>query len=167
MAQSGSLKQSIVDESLEDSLLATFFAKRALTYDLLDSLSDDDMALQSAQLCGMLGQQFHRLGQAQDHRIQALRTGQLSADNSALILPFEKDQSVAALIAYLKALDDLLEEELLNIKFNKVSWFGDEAAVAEYLQSLSEHEILHHGQWIVQFAQFERPLPQSWDVLNV
>jgi uncharacterized damage-inducible protein DinB len=48
-----------------------------------------------------------------------------------------------------------------------IDWFGEPKSVGEHLMCLADHELLHHGQWIVYRRLLGGAFPKSWDQWGV
>ncbi len=71
--------------------------------------------------------------------------------------------SKQALIRYLARLDERLNS-LLDRDHQAISidWFGEKKSLAQHFLYLADHEVLHHGQWIVYRKQLGGKFPKSW-----
>lgn len=131
---------------------------RALTRDLLESLSDAELLFTPSPALGCWWKQFRHVGRVQENYIDAISTGVVSFGFQGTT--YAGGPSKTKLLSYLSALDERLESQLHAERW--IDWFGEQKCLAEHLMCLAEHEVLHHGQWISYRAQYGGTFPASW-----
>ena len=135
---------------------------RELTLDLLADLSPGDLLFSPGPGLGPFWKQFRHMGGVQECYLEALRTGRVRfayADKR-----YHGGADREALLAYLRSLDEEMFALLVGIDWARsIAWGATDAPeVAGHLQRLVEHEILHHGEWVVYARLLGRRLPASW-----
>lgn len=136
---------------------------RQLTCDLIDCLSAKDIYFSPCPGLGPFWKQFRHLGRVQENYLEAISSGQIEFSTKNPTYAGGADGE--KLKAYLKELDvrqsDLLQK---TDPFTKISWFGEEVDMYEHMRRMHNHEILHHGQWIVYMKLAGKAFPDSWSV---
>lgn len=137
---------------------------RALTVDLLRSLSVEELEFSPGPGVGKFWKQFRHVGRVQENYVDALDTGAVKFQNSGA--SFNGTADSASLVEYLTHLDKKLEAKLKDLDENiTIDWFGAEKLTAfDHLLRMLGHETLHHGQWIVYFKLMNKKFPESWQI---
>jgi uncharacterized damage-inducible protein DinB len=140
-----------------------FAFDRALTIDLLQSLSTQELQWSPGSNVGEFWKQFRHVGRVQENYMNALDTGSVMFENRG---SFSGGADGEALLSYLQRLNLELQSKLESIEENKtIDWFGQEQLTAlDHLLRMMGHETLHHGQWIVYCKLMNKPFPKSWMV---
>lgn len=132
-----------------------------MTYDLLSSLTQEELLFQPGEAIGPLWKQFRHLGRVQENYIEALETRKVTFTTKGS--SYQGGPDPKALTNYLKQLDREMLHKLDNLEDHAaIDWFGEAVAVDEHLKRLDEHEILHHGQFIVYCKLLGKTFPESW-----
>lgn len=137
---------------------------RALTYDFLHVLTDENL-LYSPQLeFGTIGKLIRHVGDVQEVYTNALQTGQ--ADFSQKRKDFSLEKSVERLQKYLKDQDRYLYDTLSKYEKDPlkelITWPSTKLPVLQHLFLLPQHEAIHQGQWSLAARQAGIDLPKSW-----
>lgn len=137
---------------------------RGLTLDLLADLGPDELQFTPGPGLGPFWKQFRHLGAVQECYLEALHTGSIRFSYPDKRYRGGADRE--ALLAYLRGLDEEMFALLEGVDWARtIAWGSDEAPdVAGHLQRLVEHEILHHGEWIVYVRLLGRGFPASWQL---
>ena len=134
---------------------------RGRTYDLLDELSQEDLArrLPFPEAQSLYYQFWCMLG-AQESWPPLLTRGVFEGFASSLDELDEQPPTIAAIKQYMAAADErlfeVLESGVLLRRFDNGS-----TPLSHYLR-LVEHEAHHHGQLINLIYAHHLPIPQSW-----
>jgi uncharacterized damage-inducible protein DinB len=134
---------------------------RKLTYDLLDSLDDQELSFSPYHDLGPFWKQFRHLGRVQENYLNAISAKQI--EFSTDIAGYTGEASSKSLKQYLKLLDTSLAEKLKQTDpAVMISWFDEKIDLYEHLRRILCHEVLHHGQWIVYIKMSGKTFPSSW-----
>jgi uncharacterized damage-inducible protein DinB len=135
---------------------------RGLTLDLLDSLTDAELAEAPGPDVGPFWKQFRHVGRLQECYQEALNSKKIRFDYKNK--RYRGGCSKNALRAYLRALDRELVQAVERVDWNApIEWKEDEmASVFQHLMRMLAHEILHHGQLIVYARLMGKQLPPGW-----
>ena len=135
---------------------------RGLTQDLLESLSDDDLMVTPDPHLGSWWKQFRHVGRVQENYLAAIETGSIrfGIEGSS----YFGGPSKANLLSYLATLDTKLAKCVASKGDSRIDWFGEQKSLGQHLMYLADHEVLHHGQWIVYRKLRGSNFPQSWAV---
>ena len=109
---------------------------------------------------GSWGKQFRHLGRVQENYISALNTGSVKFSTAGC--SFGEPITKHGLLDYLARMDTLLDEALLNPR-TSIDWFGEDYTIERHLRALVQHEVLHHGQFILYARVAGLKLPSSWE----
>jgi uncharacterized damage-inducible protein DinB len=150
---------------VNDLLLSHFESQwkllRGLSRDLLLSLSDDELKMSPGANLGPWWKQFRHVGRVQENYLNALATGTMKFGFEGT--SYTGDPSNRSLDAYLERLDRRLAALIKDGSTREaVNWFGEPKSVDQHLLYLADHELLHHGQWIVYRKFLGGPFPKSW-----
>jgi uncharacterized damage-inducible protein DinB len=121
---------------------------RGLTNDLLESISQEEMVRSPGTSVGPWWKQFRHVGRVQENYLNAINTGavKFGFENTT----YRGHDSKEELQKYLRTLDDRLNSLLqTEIRQPDIDWFGKKVTIAKHLLYLADHELLHHGQWIL------------------
>lgn len=134
---------------------------RGLTLELLDSLTDADLAETPVPSVGPFWKQFRHVGRLQECYMEALNTKKIKFDYRNK--RYRGGCSKNALKAYLRALDRELVLAIERVNWDApIDWEGEKASVFQHLLRMLGHEILHQGQWILYTRLLKKSLPSSW-----
>ena len=147
--------------------LTNYLFNRSLTRDLLAELSNEQLLLSPSPNLGALWKQFRHIGRVQENYMSAYDTGVVKFSTEGA--RFDKSAPALsggdALLQYLKALDEELDQRLMRRNLPEtIDWFGEEISAEEHFARLESHETLHHGQLIVYCQALNIPFPKSWSV---
>jgi uncharacterized damage-inducible protein DinB len=133
---------------------------RGLTRDLLESLSDQELTATPGLSLGCWWKQFRHMGRVQENYLEAIetRTVRFGIEGTS----YSAGPSKGNLLKYLAGLDFRLMNYLQGDIDLKIDWFGEQKSLAQHLMYLADHEVLHHGQWIVYRKQLGGGFPASW-----
>jgi uncharacterized damage-inducible protein DinB len=150
------------NESVANAL-NNFFYHRERTSDLLATLSETDLAHVPTSDHGPLWKHFRHLGRVQENYIQAMKTGRVQFSPKAA--HYNGGASSQSLLTYLKSLDEILKQAISEFNLEqKINWFGESVSLDQHIQRLIEHEVLHHGQFVVCLKLLKKDFPGSWAV---
>lgn len=136
---------------------------RGLTIDLLESLSEEKLLKTPAPSLGAWWKQFRHVGRVQENYIEAIGTKKVKFGYESG--SYKGGASKEKLKEYLQNLDEKLFSMLDKTSEDvEIDWFGEQKKLATHLMYLSDHEVLHHGQWVVYQKLMGGVFPQSWDV---
>jgi uncharacterized damage-inducible protein DinB len=134
---------------------------RGLTRDLLESLDADDLTFSPGEGLGALGRHFRHLGRVQENYLRGLATGTMAFGLAGATHAGELTRQ--SLIDYLDRIDAGLDERLATLDPDAaVQWFGQPVGVQEHLTRMANHEVLHHGMFVVYLRLLGRRFPASW-----
>ncbi len=135
---------------------------RALSLDLLADLSPAELEYTPGPGLGRFWKQFRHLGGVQECYLEALSTGRV--DFSYTGRHYRGGPDRAALLGYLRGLDEQMFATLARADWARtVVWGpGDTPDLDGHLRRLVEHEVLHHGEWVVYVRLLGRAFPASW-----
>jgi uncharacterized damage-inducible protein DinB len=134
---------------------------RGLTKDLLSSLEPDELAFTPGSHLGPLWKHFRHLGRVQENYLQAIETGRVvfGFDNTT----YRGDASQQSLVDYLNRVDERLTHALNDLEpSRRYDWFGSSVDAYTHFTSMADHEILHHGMFVVYIKLLGRQFPRSW-----
>jgi uncharacterized damage-inducible protein DinB len=152
---------------MENAVAARFDSQwrfaRGLTRDLLLSLEISDLSFSPGASVGSLWKHFRHVGRVQENYVRAMETGKVvfGFDGTS----YAGGASKQGLIEYLDRLDLELRERLMT-RGNAdqlIEWPGERIDSKEHLARLADHEILHHGMFIVCLQLLGRRFPKSWE----
>jgi hypothetical protein len=139
---------------------------RALTIDLLDSLTDAELGQGPGRDLGPFWKQFRHVGRLQECYQDALNTGRIKFDYDHK--RYRGGCSRDALKNYLQELDRELLRAIEQVDWSmSINWDDDNIGVFQHLMRMASHEILHHGEWILYARLMELKLPPSWKAWGV
>jgi uncharacterized damage-inducible protein DinB len=139
---------------------------RGLTLELLDSLTDAELAETPNPNVGPFWKQFRHVGRLQECYQEALNSRKIRFDYQNK--RYRGGCSKNALRAYLRALDRELVQALERVDWNgTIEWEGGMTSVFQHLMRMLAHETIHHGQWILYARLLEKQLPPGWKAWGV
>ena|SRR5687768_1013210 len=144
-----------------DRFEAQWRSTRGLTRDLLESLKPSELAFSPGSHLGPFWKHFRHLGRVQENYLRALGTGRIvfGFDGAG----YSGDASKKPLLDYLDRLDVRLKQKLrTHDAARKIDWFGSSIDAYTHLMRLADHEILHHGMFVVYVRLLAREFPPSW-----
>jgi hypothetical protein len=135
---------------------------RGLSCDLLRSLEDTDLLFSPGDHVGPLWKQFRHLGRVQENYLRAMDGGRVVFTCEGLT--YSGGPSRQHLLSYLNQLDADLTRRLKSMTGSSrlIQWPEETVDLHEHLRRMLEHEILHHGMFIVSVQILGRPYPESW-----
>jgi uncharacterized damage-inducible protein DinB len=150
---------------MTDDLITRFRTRwqfaRGLTRDLLRSVDAYDLVFSPGDGLGALWKHFRHLGRVQENYLRAIETRKV-------VFSFEDatytgGDSRRALLDYLDRVDTHLEQHFDAIDATRrIDWFGTAVDVHEHLNRMADHEVLHHGMFVVYIRLLGKPFPSSW-----
>lgn len=139
---------------------------RGLSLDLLRSLSEEQLELTVGENMGTLRAQFCHMARVQTQYVDALTTGKIAPTSKPKVIPSSKEELLTALqtldAKLAQTLEGFSEEQARAFHIDWSLWHAPAMNVMGHLQALLEHEILHHGQWIVYGRTHRITFPESW-----
>ena len=141
--------------------LARHAFHRRLTLDLLRDLPGKALSYSPNKGQGPFWKQFRHVGRVQEDYLTALSARKMRF--SAEAGTYRAGNSKLGLLSYLRRLDSRLVAAVKTAR-RPVDWWGEKVPPAEHLLRLSEHEVLHHGQWLVYLNGLKLKPPKSWHV---
>jgi uncharacterized damage-inducible protein DinB len=155
--------KGVMTKELLDHFQTQWSFVRGLTKDLLEVMSEEELAVTPNPKVGPWWKQFRHMGRVQENYLNAVHSGEISFGFEGC--SYSGGPSGAALSDYLNVLDGRMADILAKADLSmKIDWFGENKSLAEHFLSLSDHEVLHHGQWIVYRLQLGGRFPRSWEV---
>lgn len=136
---------------------------RNLTYDFVESIPASGLEESPGENLSPWWKQFRHLGRVQENYLAALDTGiiQFTTESSS----YHGGADKAGIVEYLHKLDVRLLELLeLQNPSKTIDWSGTPFTLGKHLLCLADHEILHHGQWVVYRQVLGGKFPPSWSV---
>jgi uncharacterized damage-inducible protein DinB len=134
---------------------------RGLTRDLLESLEPHELAFTPGANLGPFWKHFRHLGRVQENYLQAIETGRVAFgfDNTT----YRGDASRQPLVDYLDRVDQRLTHALMTLDATqRIDWFGGSVDAYTHFTRMADHEILHHGIFVVYVRLLGRSFPRSW-----
>ncbi len=110
-----------------------------------------------------LWKHFRHLGRVQEDYLLGLILRKIDFDVNQGT--FSGDPTRERLQDYLSSLDRRMYERISDLEKNstfEVDWFGEQKSVGQHLMYLSDHEVLHHGQFVVYQKLQGWQFPKSW-----
>jgi len=133
---------------------------RGLSGDLLESLSDEELLSTPSDSLGSWWKQFRHMGRVQENYLEAVETGTVRFGIEGC--SYSGGPSKVNLQKYLAGLDSRLMTCLKGDTGMKIEWFGEQKSLGQHFMCLADHEVLHHGEWIVYRKQLGGSFPASW-----
>lgn len=139
---------------------------QSLTFDVLQSLSDEQLKFTVGKNMGTLGEQFRHIIRIRFQYTEAIESGKVSDLRESIDL--KSSESKESLLT----LWEKSKQQLLNA-VKKASpdasidwsyWGDDNLSLVDHLQALMDHETLHNGELIVYLKSMEYTFPKSWAV---
>ena len=153
-------------DPLNDHFLSQWKFLRGLTQDLVESISQEELVITPHASVGPWWKQFRHVARVQENYLNAIETGTVKFGFEGAT--YQSRESKSELQNYIQRMDArlhaLLQTEMRNTEIN---WFGKKLAVAKHLLNLADHELLHHGQWILYARILGKKMPPSWKVWGV
>jgi hypothetical protein len=137
---------------------------RGLTCDLLRSLGETDLLFSPGDRVGPPWKQFRHIGRVQENYLSALDTGRVVFTCEGVT--YSEGPSGQHLLGYLNRLDADLTRRLKSMMENSrsIQWPAETVDLREHLTRFLEHEILHHGMFVVSMQILGRRYPESWRI---
>jgi len=127
----------------------------------LQFVDASDLAFSPSNRLGALWKHFRHLGRVQENYLRGIETGRVvfGFDGTS----YRGDTSKRALLDYFDRLDTRLEEQVRAIDVNrKIEWFDETLDVDKHVMRMADHEVLHHGMFIVYMRLLGKGFPPSW-----
>jgi len=137
-----------------------------MTNDLLESVTNEDLHKSPDESLGPWWKQFRHMGRVQENYLQAVESGtvQFGFEGAS----YNGGASKIELQKYLINLDNRLAAIIKNTDVSlKINWFGENKSLGQHLMYLADHEVLHHGQWIIYRRQLGGVFPPSWSAWDL
>jgi uncharacterized damage-inducible protein DinB len=148
---------------LLDHFLAQWSFLRSLTYDFIESTSESDLSSSPSSGVSPLWKQFRHVGRVQENYLSALDSGVIKFTTEGCSFVGGSDKQ--RILSYLRDLDDKLQGTLKSIVPSiSIHWFGERLPLAKHLLCLADHEVIHHGQWMVYRSISGGKFPPTWSV---
>lgn len=162
-----------MSKDLESKLLE-FRLHTLLIRDMLESISERDLAMSPVKGGGTFGKQFrHMLDNMRCYR-DALESGSLDFNRTDINHALEDDRQ--QLLSEFEGLYISIDEFFSNLEHGRERMkYVDGSAVTRYLGDdfiklspsrilslIVEHLVFHEGQLTLYFRALERPFPPSW-----
>ncbi len=140
---------------------------RGLTLDLLESLTESDLAYSPGGDLGPVWKQFRHVGSVHECYMEALITRQMRFEYRDK--NFNAHPTKPLLLAYLRALNTEFIVTLDGLDWEQTICWSDEdrPTLFEHLLRLVQHETLHHGEWIAYLRLLNKTFPPSWKAWGV
>lgn len=139
-----------------------------LPFDVLNMLSDGQLALTVGKNMGTLGEQFRHMIRVRFQYTEAIGTKKVS-DVMEKIDPAAAKSKEKLVELWEKANQKLLNvleksnpDELENTMIDWKHWGVDEMNIHDHLNALMDHETLHNGELIVYLRSNDLGFPKSW-----
>lgn len=151
-----------MNQNLE-SALQRFKFFRGLSLDLLTSLSEAELQFTPGEGQGPLWKQFRHLGRVHENYADALWSGTLKFDPK--LGTFGASTTAPELKKYLEAVDQKMRATLTTLgPGKKIRWGKLNLPVSAHVHNMTDHEVLHQGQWVIYMNGLKKPFPKSWSV---
>ena len=140
-----------------------FSYHRRRTRDLLQLLSDADLSFSPGPDQSPFWKHFRHIGRVQENYTDALASKKIAF--SPRTAHYSGGLKKDSLLTYLQELDKRMLALLKSADSNLViDWYGESVTLEQHLIRLAEHEVLHHGQFILYMTSLKRDFPESWAV---
>ncbi len=133
---------------------------KGLTYDFINSLTNEQLGLTVGKNMGTLGKQFRHMGDVQFCYNSGIETGKIDFDKYRR--DYSLENSKEKLIGFLKEQDEDLISFVEKNEDKKIDWGFEKMSLEKHLNFLIQHEIFHHGEWVVYIRSLDLKLPDSW-----
>lgn len=144
-------------------MLIGFSVNRQLTYDLLNSLSEEDLTRKWPRPgLDSFAKQFQELAAVQRAFTGALSSGVMDFSAVPDVHGFTDTGDREALLKALREADRQMEQSLLETVKSSVRWDDIEIPAEGHLTNLISHEVFHQGQMLMMLYIFGLPVPESW-----
>jgi uncharacterized damage-inducible protein DinB len=155
-----------MSDPLIDHFISQWKFLRGLTQDLLETLSQGEMTRAPNTSVGPWWKQFRHVARVQENYLDAIETGIVKFGFEGT--SYQGHESKEELQKYLQRIDDRLYGLLqTETRQPEIDWFGQKLPTAKHLLCLADHELLHHGQWILYARILGQKMPSSWKVWGV
>ncbi|HTT99576.1 MAG TPA: hypothetical protein VMF58_16125 [Rhizomicrobium sp.] len=147
-----------------DALWMSFVFNRALTYDLLDEVSDEDL-LKPWPRPGLdsISKQVQELAAVERAFDQALVSGTMDFSGVPDVMAFDRVSDRAKLKGALKAADEAFAKTIAEgVAKPSVRWDDVDVSSVVHLSNLISHEVFHQGQMAMACYALGIGLPESW-----
>src|SRR3989338_1996246 len=140
-----------------------------LAFDVLKTLSDEQLGFTVGKNMGTLGEQFRHMARVRFQYAEAIETKKVDTVIEKI------DPAVAKSKVKLVELWEKANQKLLNVLEGPNSselestmidwkhWGADEMNIHDHLNALMDHETLHNGQIIVYMRTMGSKFPKSWE----
>lgn len=150
--------------SMKKELVGTFLANRKLTYDLINTLSDQQLdILWSRPGLNSFRKHFMEMISVQDAFSNAIESKVMSFDLVPDVYSYNEKMEKNKIIEEMKRADQrLLElfEEASETK--RILWFDMELSLFSHLSNLIQHEVFHQGMMTLALYENKISIPASW-----
>lgn len=144
--------------------IENFKSHRKRTLDLIDCLAENDLDFAPYPSVTPFWKQFIHLGGVQEEYLEAVGTGKIQFRGDASS-SYQGGKSKVGIREYLSSLDRRLELIFREAKTNtQIDWFGEKISLRQHFHRMLEHEMLHHGEWVVFMKVLGKSFPKSWSV---
>ncbi len=146
--------------------LSAYQEHRRRTLDLLGAAAATRLLSRRLIRRVPLWKSFRHVGRVQEDYLRALRTGYMEFVPQSGTYGGGSDGH--ALVRYLRRLDRQLQRLVQGAGNDfRINWFGKNITLEEHIRRLTEHELIHHGQWILVLGWYRFRFPASWRVWGV
>lgn len=139
-----------------------------LAFDVLLSLSDEQLLQTVGKPMGTLGEQFRHMARVRQQYAEAIETKKVAQNIEEIprSVATNKDELIVVWNRATKrisnALDQLSDEEKENLAIDWNHWGIASMSIHEHIQALIDHENLHNGEIVVYCRLLNIPFPDSW-----
>ena len=155
-----------MSDPLIDHFISQWKFLRGLTRDLLETISQDEMARAPDPSVGPWWKQFRHVARVQENYLTGIETVTVKFGFEGTT--YQGGESKAELQKYLQRMDNRLYAFLqTEIRQPEIDWFGQKMPIAKHLLCLADHELLNHGQWILCARILGKKMPPSWQAWGV
>lgn len=147
---------------LNDFML-TFAANRAVTYQILDKLSDEELNRKwNRPGLDTFTKHFQEMAVVTNAYADAMVTGNMDFSNVPDVFGFSDKVSKEELVAMLKESDKKLETIVHDKTYKEsVFWFDMDLPVTQHFVNIISHEIFHQGMMTMFMYQSGIKMPQE------
>lgn len=143
-------------------LQAEWHTMRALTVDLLTTCSNDDL-LFAPQGAGPVWKQFRHIGRVHENYLNAMQTGEMVFGMDGC--QYDGGPSAERLRGYFERLAADHAKAFAAAEAGlTICWPDGQVSTGSHLMRLLNHEILHHGQFMLHWRSQNKALPSSWQI---
>ncbi len=141
---------------------------RDLAFDILKSISDEQLKLTVGENMGTLGMQFRHILKIEIEYLEAIKNKKVAPVERSLNKDLWKSKDALLLIYHdietrMTELLDSISEDSEKYMIDWKHWSMDEMNLVDHMQALADHNNLHNGEIIVYARTHSVPFPKSWE----